>query len=224
MTNTERVIHTQYIEKRFTMNMFMTSVLALTTSTALAGFDAPNSHSWPMEHIRLSLVDGQVDAHANEGASVDMLLFEGEQYSGAASSLNDSYYSDQYGWVADGFISLNAGEFMWIQMIDSSVGLNVYEGGMRPMSANHTYDAILGTDTSSTAWMWSGLMTHNWYSADELGTYQATYEIFIGDIDGNALSTYTSDTVTLNFNAVPSPSSALALGLGGLVATRRRRA
>lgn len=206
------------------MNFVMTSVLVLSTGSAFAGFNAPNAHSWPMEHVSLSLTDGHVHAHTNEGASVDLLRFEGEQYSGAASSLDDSYYSDQYGWVADGFISLGADEFMWIQLVDATDGLDVYEGGMRMMRENHTYEAILGTDGSSDAWMWSGVMTHNWYSAGELGTYQATYEVFVGDIDGNALSAYTSDTVTLNFNAVPSPSGAFTLGLGTLIATRRRRA
>lgn len=88
----------------------------------------------------------------------------------------------------------------------------------------HTYDAILGTDGSDDAWMWSGMMMHNWYSADSMGAYEVTYEVFVGDFNGDALTNYASDFVTLNFNAVPSPAGLSLLGLGGLVAGRRRRA
>lgn len=169
---------------------------------------------------------GAVSAHANNDASspIELLRFSGESYSGASSVMDETYYSDQYGWVPDGFISLGADEFLWIERVSSTEGLNVYEGGMRIMRDMHSYDAILGTAGSDDAWMWGGTMTHNWYSADDLGTYEVTYEVFVGDADGNAYSAYTSDTVTLYFNAVPSPAGASVLGLGGLVATRRRRA
>jgi len=208
--------------------MNATSMTILTVSiaagSAIAGFEAPNAHTWPMEHVMISMTNNQIDAHTNDGAMVDLLRFAGESYSGDASVLDDSYYSDQYGWVADGFIDLSAGEFMWISFVSGTDGLDVYEGGRRTMSDTHTYDAIQGTDGSDNAWMWSGVMTHNWYSVQEAGLYEATYEVYVGDADGNALTAYTSDTVTLNFNAVPAPSSLALLGMGGVVATRRRRA
>lgn len=209
------------------MNITSTvSILSITCGTALAGFNAPNAHSWPMEHIMVSLDNGQIHAHANADASspIELVQFAGQSYSGNAAALDDTYYSDQYGWVADGFIGLNSGEFMWVEMTNSSAGLNVYEGGMRMMRDMHTYNPILGTDSSDDAWMWSGMMVHNWYSADSLGDYQVTYEVYIGDATGNAITSYTSDSVTLYFNAVPSPAGLSLLGLTGLAATRRRRA
>ena len=201
-------------------------VLGSMCGSTMAGFSAPNAHSWPMEHVMVTFDNGAISAHANNDSSspIQLLRFEGESYSGAAASLDDTYYSDQYGWVPDGFISLGADEFVWIETVSSTAGLNVYEGGMRMMRENHSYDAILGTDGSDNAWMWGGTMTHNWYSAESLGAYEVTYEVFVGDALGNALSAYTSDTVTLFFNAVPSPAALSVLGLGGLVAARRRRA
>jgi hypothetical protein len=178
-----------------------------------------------MEHIMLTFNNGEVHAHVGTDAStpIEMQRFEGETYDGAASVLNDTYYSSQYGWLADGFISLGQDEFMWIEHVSSTAGLNVYEGGMRMMRELHTYDAIQGTDGSDDAWMWGGTMTHNWYSVDALGSYEATYRVFVGDASGNAYSQYASDTVTLYFNAVPAPSGLGMLAMGGLVASRRKR-
>ena len=173
----------------------------------------------------LSFDDGAVHAHVGNDASSPILMnrFAGETYDGAASVLDDTFYSSQYGWLADGFISLGQDEFMWIEHVSSTAGLNVYEGGLRMMRDMHTYEAIQGTDGSDDAWMWGGTMMHNWYSADELGSYEATYRVFVGDADGNAYSQYTSDTVTLYFNAVPTPGALGVLAMGSLVAARRNR-
>jgi hypothetical protein len=200
------------------------TTLALVSGSALAGVSTPNIWG-PMEHIMLTFNSGAVHAHVGTDAStpIEMQRFAGEMYDGAASTLDDTYYSSQYGWLADGFISLGADEFMWIERLDSTEGLNVYEGGLRMMREFHTYDAIQGTDGSDDAWMWGGTMVHNWYSADALGSYEATYRVFVGDAMGNAYSQYTSDTVTLNFNAVPAPGGLGMLALGGLVAARRNR-
>lgn len=200
------------------------TVLGVIAGSAVAGVSLPNV-AGPMEHIMLSFDNGVVDAHIDIDGSNPIVMnrYAGEVYNGAASVLDDTYYSSQYGWLADGFISLGSEEFMWVERVDSTEGLNVYEGGMRPMLAMHTYDAIQGTDGSDDAWMWSGMMTHNWYSADELGSYEATYRVFVGDADGNAYTQYTSDTVTLYFNAVPTPGALGMLALGGLVAARRNR-
>lgn len=208
------------------MNTTMTmTTVALVCGSAIGGVSLPNVWG-PMEHIEISMSNGAVHTHVgtHAGNAIELQRFAGENYDGAAAVLDDSYYSSQYGWVADGFISLEAGEFMWVEHVSSTAGLNVYEGGMRMMREMHSYDAILGTDGSDDAWMWSGTMVHNWYSADALGSYEATYEVFVGDASGNAVLGYESAMVTLNFNAVPSPAGLSVLGLGGLVAARRRRA
>ncbi len=197
---------------------------ALAASTAIAGVSLPNVWG-PMEHVMISLENGAVHAHVNTDATspIELHRFEGQPYDGASSVLQDTYYSSQYGWIADGFINLGADEFMWIERIDASDGLNVYEGGMRMMREMHTYNAIQGTDGSDDAWNWGGTMVHNWYSADTLGAYEATYRVFVGDEFGNAFAQYQSDTVTLNFNAVPAPGAMGILASAGLIATRRKR-
>jgi len=204
--------------------MKITPITLAALVCASAGADIPNIHGMPMEHVLLTFEDGAVGAHLqNEGAVVEMRRFPGESYDGAASVLDGSYYSDQFGWLADGFIDLGEGEFMWIRRTASTTGLSVYEGGMRPMRESHSYDPILGTAGSSDLWMWDGTMTHNWYSVDELGAYQASYEIFIGDESGNAMGQYGSAGITLSFNAVPAPAAPGVLALGAMLASRRRR-
>ncbi len=207
-----------------------TTILFLTAASvcgsAMGGMTLPNVWG-AMEHIEISMgADNVIHTHVMTDVNnrVEMNRFAGESYSGAASVLDDSFYSSQYGWVADGFINLGADEFMWVEHVSSTAGLNVYEGGMRMMRSMHSYSAILGTDGSSDQWMWGGTMVHNWYSADALGEYEATYRVFVGDANGTELAGFTSADVTLHFNAVPSASSLAILGLGGLISSRRRRA
>ena len=192
---------------------------------ASAGEVWPESFGWPMEHIMISMEGNDLHAHVNTDAAnrIEMQRFDGAVYSGAADVLTDTYYSDQYGWVADGFIDPGAGNSIWIEQLDATNGLGVYEGGMRMMRPEHTYDAIFGTAGSESAWRWSGMMTHHWYSVGELGEYEAGYRIFVGDALGNAVTGFGEASVTLHFAAVPAPGSIGVLVGFGLMAARRKR-
>ncbi len=207
------------------MKTMMIGVMAFGSVCGSAMAGLPNLHGMPMEHVMLSFEDGVVGAHAGPTAADPVLMrrFAGESYDGAASVLDGTYYSDQYGWLADGFISLGADEFMWIERVSSTAGLDVYEGGMRMMREFHSYDAILGTDGSSDRWMWGGTMTHNWYSADAPGDYAATYFVYVGDANGDAYTRYRGAAVTLYFSAVPAPGALGLLGLASCGAMRRGR-
>ncbi|MEX0876367.1 MAG: hypothetical protein WD114_02815 [Phycisphaerales bacterium] len=207
----------------FTTNTII-STLAAVAGAGHAGL--PNAHSWPMEHIMISMDNGNaLHAHVNTSADqpIEMLRFPGQTYDGHASALDDLYYSDQYGWVLDGIVDPGSGNSIWIELVSQTNGLKTYEGGRRMMIGTQSFDPIFGTAGSDTAWRWSGVMTHNWYAAADLGDYQATYTIFVGDGDGNAVDGYGSATVTLNLRAVPSPAPLAVLGLGTLTATRRKR-
>lgn len=200
------------------------SAIAATTTIAAAGL--PNAHTWPMEHIMISVDDtNTLHAHVNTNADnpVQMLRFPGETYDGNAAVLNDQYYSDQYGWTLEGIVNPGPGNAIWIELIGQTDGLSTYEGGMRSMIAMQSFDPIFTTDTSAPAWQWSGAMTHNWYAAREPGDYQATYSVFIADIAGNPVDSFTPTTVTLNLRAVPTPAPLALLGLGALATTRRKR-
>ncbi len=209
-----------------THNKATLAFATLASATGIANAGLPNAHTWPMEHIMISMdATNTLQAHVNTDASnpIEMLRFEGDSYDGAASVLNDQYYSDQYGWILDGIVDPGFGNSIWIEMIDQTDGLRTYEGGRRMMIDVQSFNPIFGTDASDTAWQWSGMMTHNWYAAESLGDYQATYNIFVGDSSGNAVDGYNAATITLNLRAVPTPAPLALLGLGSLAATRRKR-
>jgi hypothetical protein len=210
-----------------THNKATIALATLASATLIANAGLPNAHTWPMEHIMISMdATNTLQAHVNTDASnpIEMLRFEGDSYDGAASVLNEQYYSDQYGWILDGIVDPGAGNSIWIEMTTQTTGLETYEGGRRMMIDAQSFNPIFGTDASSNAWQWSGMMTHNWYAADALGDYQATYRIFVGDSTGNAVDGFGETSVTLYLRAVPAPGSLAMLGLGSLIATRRKRA
>lgn len=202
----------------------ITSSIAACSTVALAGL--PNAHTWPMEHIMISMNGTSIEAHVNTSSSSPILLerFAGESYDGNASALDDMYYSDQYGWILDGIVDPGAGNSLWIELVSQTNGLETYEGGRRMMIGDQTFDPIFGTDSSAMNWQWSGMMTHNWYAAQSAGDYEATYSIYVGDSAGNAVDGYSAGEVTLNFRAVPAPGSLAILSMGTVFASRRKRA
>tara|TARA_A100000171_G_scaffold38515_3_gene37872 strand:+ start:2494 stop:3126 length:633 start_codon:yes stop_codon:yes gene_type:complete len=202
----------------------ITSSIAACSTVALAGL--PNAHTWPMEHIMISMNGTSIEAHVNTSSSSPILLerFAGESYDGNASALDDMYYSDQYGWILDGIVDPGAGNSLWIELVSQTNELETYEGGRRMMIGDQTFDPIFGTDSSAMNWQWSGMMTHNWYAAQSAGDYEATYSIYVGDSAGNAVDGYIAGEVTLNFRAVPAPGSLAILSMGTVFASRRKRA
>lgn len=205
--------------------------LTITAVALCAVACGARADTWPhvdgsMKHLLVSL-DGQVlsvhiDGDADE--RMDMIRYPGERYTAPADVLNEKYYSSRYGWLADGFIDLPAGAGVFVGVLDSDPGLEVYEGGMRSMLQMHTYAPILGTDGNNGPWQWSGMMTHNWYAALAPGMYDATYEVYVGDAStGEALAGYTPDRVTLHFSTIPAPGALGVLSLAGVCAARRPR-
>jgi len=156
---------------------------------------------------------------------VVMDYFAGDVYDGDASVLNGAAYSSRYGWLAGGLLPLDVGESIWVEAVSVSDGLEAYEGGMRMMAANHTYDAVLGTGASDATWEWSGAMTHNWYAVRENGLFEATYRVFVGDEFGNEITAYSDAEVTLRFESsqIPAPGAASLAALGVLAGLRRHR-
>jgi hypothetical protein len=207
----------------------MTKMIRMTGVIAGACAGA-SADVWPdisggMVHVMIGVHEGMIHAHAEivPGGRVELFRFPGESYSGAAAVLDETWYSSRYGWMADGFIALGAGEGIWIENIARDEGLGVYEGGMRSMRHMHPYDAIFGTDGSDPGDAWSGVMRHDWFAATGFGEYDATFRITVRDARGATVDSYGSAEVTLRFVAVPAPASAACIGIAGLFAGRRRR-
>lgn len=127
-----------------------------------------------------------------------------------------------------------AGASLWIESVSKSAGLESYLAvGMYGTNSPNAYDGIFGTAGSSTKWQWDGLMDHNTYAVSlvDITTpgqlFSATYKVFVGDAAGNEILnpdlSSASTLETWTWQAVPEPTSMslAALGLLGLLATRR---
>ncbi|MCA9304563.1 MAG: hypothetical protein KC996_10615 [Phycisphaerales bacterium] len=213
--------------------MKLATVLFLGMICGTAGAGTPTMGG-PMSHLLVTLFDHQIYVtFESPSMSTVELQDYGELYDGAASVLNTGGYNSQFGWLANGFISLPGSSGIFVKAVHGSPWLDVYsESGFNP---------ILGTDGSDAVWQWDGTMTHNWYSSRVKGTHSVRYEVFVGDLFGEPLTGYTPGTVELNFvygegprgirypvdglgHPLPSPGVLGGFGvLGGLAGLRRRR-
>lgn len=208
-----------------------TRVVCVASVVAAAG--SAGAQVWPqfegaMKHVLITFdgtnVGVEIDHLVNPEPTPLPMVNYGDAHTAPADVLDGMYISSQYGFLADGFISLPQDSAIWVEMTSSTAGLEIYEGGMRMMRANHTYAPLFGTDGSDANWQWNGNMHHPWVAAPAFGDYEASFTVYLGDaVTGAPLTGFGSDSVTLDWTAVPAPTSAAVLGLGGLVAARRRR-
>jgi len=167
------------------------STLAPVLAVASAAADVPQLGG-PMSHLLVSVFDQQVFVtYESPQMSTVELQRPDASFDGPASVLNGRAHNAQFGWLANGFISLPSGSGVFVERTSSSVGLDVYE--------ESSLDAILGTNGASDVWQWDGSMTHNWYAADTFGTLSATYSVFVGDSSGQILDGWGAAQITLTF-------------------------
>jgi len=187
----------------------------------------------PMSHILITLFQNEIYL-SFESPSMSVVTMQNaeDDFIGSASVLNNTGYNAQFGWLANGFISLPQDSGIFIRTISSSPHLGVYD--------ETTFQGIMGTDTSPDLWQWDGTMTHNWYSTDTHGLHHARYEVFVADLAGNPLGGFTPGTIDLVFDyqpdlrgrigpssgttsPLPTPPAASLLMLGALTVARRKR-
>ncbi len=207
-----------------------TTALALLGSSALA--DTPTLGG-PMSHLLVTLFQNQIFV-TFESPSMSTVIMQDNlgTFTGAPSVLNNLGYNGQFGWMANGFISLPPMSGIFVRTIAMSEHLSVFEQG--------SFNEILGTGSSSETWQWNGTMVHNWYATDVHGPHHASYEVFVGDLAGNPLDGYQSGFIELNFQygpdlsgrigtlsesipTVPATGSLSILMVGTLVRFKRRR-
>ncbi|MFG0246819.1 MAG: hypothetical protein ACF8MF_12300 [Phycisphaerales bacterium JB052] len=213
------------------MRYLIPLTFALSVGTAAASTPTLGG---PMSHLLITLFQNQVYL-TFESPAMSTVTMQGNEgdFVGGASVLNGMGYNAQFGWLANGFISLPPESGIFVRTLVSSPYLNVYE--------ESTFDSILGTDGSDDVWQWDGTMTHNWYSTETHGEHWVRYEVFVGDLFGNPLDGYTSASIDLAFEygpdlsgrigvknspsigALPTPGVMSTLGIGIVAAGRRRR-
>jgi len=165
-----------------------------------------------MSHLLVSIFDQQVYVTFESPALSNVEMTEGSgAFSGSASVLDGLGHNSQFGWLANGFISLPPSSGVFVRTLGGSEHLSVY--------SEFGYDPILGTDGSDSVWQWDGAMTHNWYASDVKGPHSVRYEVFVGDLSGNPLDGWTSGGVELNFTYGDDPSDRLSVLGGGSVST-----
>ena len=206
------------------------AIVAMMGSPALA--DIP-SLGETMSHLLVTLFQNQIYVTLETPTMATVLMQDNiGTFSDGAEVLNNQGYNGQFGWLANGFISLPPSSGIFVRTVSSSPHLSVFEQG--------SFDEILGTGESAETWQWGGSMTHNWYSTDVHGVHHASYEVFVGDLSGNPRDGFQSGLISLNFeygldlsdrigakggsiHATPAPSALSLLALGSLLGVRRRR-
>lgn len=212
------------------MRYALPSALMISASGALASSPTLGG---PMSHLLVTLFNNEIILSFESPSMSTVTMHDNAgDFTAGASVLNNNGYNGQFGWLANGFISLPPSSGIFVRTLASSPHLSVYE--------ETTFASILGTDGSDDVWQWDGTMTHNWYSSDTHGEHLARYEVFVGDLAGNPLDGYTSATIDLRFEygqdlsgrigtlgsglvpPVPSPGT-ITIMSAGLICTRRRR-
>ncbi len=213
------------------MRAIFITTLALMGTTASASTPTLGG---PMSHLLVTLFQNQVYlTYESPSMSTVLMQDNDSDFVAAASVLNGDGYNAQFGWLANGFISLPPSSGIFVRTLAYSPHLNVYE--------ETTFASILGTDGSSEIWQWDGTMTHNWYSTDTHGPHFARYEVFVGDLAGNPLAAYTPGTIDLRFeygpdlsgrigtlgthsaSALPTPGPLACAALWGIFIAHQRR-
>ena len=149
--------------------------------------------------------------------------------------LNNKGFNAQYGWLPDQDASnqlqdtnvLPLDRLIAVELISLGAQnpgtLYTYSGGngMQMMNGMHSMNPLFAQVGDQFLWD-DFIMHHNWYAADTPGLYEATYDVYVADLNGNRDTAYTGDTTTLRFNLVPEPASAVLLLAPALMLIRQR--
>ncbi|MEZ6165494.1 MAG: hypothetical protein R3B67_13795 [Phycisphaerales bacterium] len=190
----------------------MRFLLPLTIAIAAGSATASNpTLGGPMSHLLVTVFNNEVFL-SFESPSMSTVTMQDNDgtFTAGASVLNNTGYNAQFGWLANGFISIPPSSGIFVRHLAGSPHLSVHE--------ETSFQPILGTDGSSDVWQWDGTMTHNWYSTDTHVEHAVRYEVFVGDTLGNPLAGFTSSTIDLHFEYGPDLSGRIGVRNGGTVA------
>ena len=139
--------------------------------------------------------------------------------------LEDVYYNAQYGWNPYGLIGLPSNLSIWIERtgVTQPAGSTfmVYEAGMGSEMAIWTMNELYAANGDK--WQWDGAMQHDFYTADLLGSYTMSFNVYVGDAAGVPDAGYTPTSTTLEFTVVPEPATIGLTALAAACLFMRRR-
>jgi hypothetical protein len=121
-------------------------------------------------------------------------------------------FSRRYGFVMDADTDLlPAGTQIWIRKLSSSPGLSVYR---YQATAPKALQPIFGTDGTTNAIYWSGMMFHPVFAAPPgTNTFTATFEAYLLDnTSGLAVPGSSSSPFVFNWTDVPDGRPSLDIG------------
>jgi len=189
-------------------------IMIVTTTIARAQFVTPQMGGGqiglanaPMKHADVTFDGENVRVHVDDSVETPTLVPLQEPFEFDLGQpwrvLDGKAYNFQYGWNPGGFITLPPSAWIWVERIEASPQLEVYQ---RP-PALPAYEQILDSDGS--LWRWPGSMTHNVYAVatPRQDSFDATYRVYIGDdmtgkelVDADERPMYGSDVVTFRFD------------------------
>jgi len=153
-------------------------------------------------------------------------------YTALSPSVQSRAFNSQYGFLIDSATSdfLPAGNSIGIRLLSASPGLQAhFYRGTDPKSFTEVFSP------SRDYVLWSGNMWHPVFSAPGAGNYEATFQFFVANAAttsvadfttaASAVPGYSTANVTLQFTAVPEPSTLalVVVGFGAFILSRRRR-
>jgi len=131
--------------------------------------------------------------------------------------LSGKAYNFQYAWNPGGIFTPPAGAAVWIERLNASPGLEVYDGpGNKTENPPRPYTPIFGAGGSAMIWKWYGRMAHNACAIlnPRTNMVSAEYRIYFGDAQTGARDAYTNyrdTTVTLVWTVDPVPGQDLVV-------------
>ncbi|MCA9189621.1 MAG: hypothetical protein R3E01_06650 [Pirellulaceae bacterium] len=184
-----------------------------------------------MKHALVSQAGNALAVHVSDPPPTPVVMTSGfgvDYTPDKFNVLENVYFNAQHGWLPDGPFNLPADSAIWIERTGATQPagstFRVYDGGNGSEGmAVWTMDELY--TSNGFRWKWDGVMQHDYFTADSAGDYSMSFHVYVGDLQGNPLTSMTGADATFQFRVVPEPPmmSLLAVVTVTAIAFGRRR-